>query len=929
MKKLTTLCLLLLCALQASAQNHMPVFGSVIDAFLKRPIPQAKISIMTADSVMVLDSVPLKKITNSGGTVTKAQYSTKLKSGKYLVRASLKGYADAWKNIEIPEQAAGIYMVDPLELRRERTTDMSEVTVTATKVKMYYKGDTLVYNADAFQLPDGSMLDDLIRQLPGVTMNQYGEIFVNGRKIEELQLGSRSFFRGNSKVLLENLPYYTVKDIKVYEQDTDRNRALGYAVEKKKFVMDVNLKPEYNRGLIGNIEAAGGTEKRWLGRGFLLAFADPYRFTLLANSNNVNEERHIGQTNSWSPATMPRSLITSHSVAGELSYQSADKNKKDELTVEFTSTKNESEMRQRRELFLDGLIPVQTFHSADIAKANKFSVKNHFRLVKPFYLDVDAGFAHNSYSGNAAMLSEQFNDTLVTRMREEGTSDGHSWSANLNVGGTAKAVFKRGQLVYGLKVRHEDEETERAREYAFDKPQAANQYNTNDYSRRQTVASGTLGTDCGIGKDLGMNLRLTYEYTDEKTHDYLYHPDTMLLPSQLDALQAITDRGNSYDSHYRTHKVPVWLRLIPSRAYFKDYHSMMGGEFAHDYFPWEISCTVNTLHHELDYHRGSLDTLASKTDIDAVLSFTYDLYPQKRYERHWQFMAYHRFRPVSLLDAINYRDDSQPLVVKLGNPDLKNGQHSQIKIEFWRRTKVAMNQHHFALNFFYYHRQAAQSVNYNPQSGVYTYRPVNVSGAYRAQGKFDISRTLDKNKRWTWQANVNGSYVHSIDHAVMEGMTESRENAVNTLTLGENTYIQYSRGKLNLRAICDVTWRHTEGSMLDFSTLNATDFSYGFSGRYTLPFGLTVASDLKMYSRRGYGSTSMNTDDLVWNASVSQSFLKGKLIARVEAFDLLHQLSSTQYEVNAQGRIETWHRSLPNYVMFHMQWMFNKNSKKK
>lgn len=139
------------------------------------------------------------------------------------------------------------------------------VTVTATKVKMYYKGDTIVYDATAFRLPDGSMLDDLIRQMPGVTMNNNGEIFVNGRKIDELQLGSRSFMRGNSKVLLENLPYYTVKNIKVYEQDTDLNRALNTQIEKKKFVMDVNLKPEYQRGYIANVEAAGvQTAKRFV-----------------------------------------------------------------------------------------------------------------------------------------------------------------------------------------------------------------------------------------------------------------------------------------------------------------------------------------------------------------------------------------------------------------------------------------------------------------------------------------------------------------------------------------------------------------------------------------------------------------------------------------------------------------------------------------
>lgn len=84
-----------------------------------------------------------------------------------------------------------------------------------------------------------------------------------------------------------------------------------------------------------------------------------------------------------------------------------------------------------------------------------------------------------------------------------------------------------------------------------------------------------------------------------------------------------------------------------------------------------------------------------------------------------------------------------------------------------------------------------------------------------------------------------------------------------------------------------------------------------------------------MYSRRGYSSGELNSDDFVMNASISQPLFKGKLIARVEAFDLLHQLSSTRYEVNAQGHTETWYRSLPHYVMVHLVYHWNKNPKGK
>jgi outer membrane protein TolC len=127
-----------------------------------------------------------------------------------------------------------------------------------------------------------------------------------------------------------------------------------------------------------------------------------------------------------------------------------------------------------------------------------------------------------------------------------------------------------------------------------------------------------------------------------------------------------------------------------------------------------------------------------------------------------------------------------------------------------------------------------------------------------------------------------------------------------------------------------LTLRHTVSVLDLFESINATDFQYGLSARYTLPrLNTTLSADGNMYSRRGYGSPDLNTDDFVLNASVNQPFFKGKLIARIEAFDLLHQLSNTQYSVNAQGRTETWYRVIPNYVMLRVAWQFNKYPKKK
>lgn len=211
--------LLALACLTTSAQQL--IFGSVRDGFLKTPLADARVSLLTTDSIVVQDSIKVTLRKRNGERWGTANFVIQLpkKTCTYLLRATMDGYEDAWQSLSVQETIDDPWGLDnPLDLRRIQEKNLGEITVAATRLKMFYKGDTLVYDASAFRLPDGSMLDDLIRQMPGVTMNEHGEIFVNNRKVDELLLGSRTFMGGNHKVLLENLPYYTVKNIKVYER---------------------------------------------------------------------------------------------------------------------------------------------------------------------------------------------------------------------------------------------------------------------------------------------------------------------------------------------------------------------------------------------------------------------------------------------------------------------------------------------------------------------------------------------------------------------------------------------------------------------------------------------------------------------------------------------------------------------------------------
>ena len=926
-RNIITIIIALAAVCSSWAQREVNITGDVKDGFLKTPLTDAHVSICRADSSVLVDSLKMTIYMRSDKPFL-AVYSAKVKTdaNTVLVHAWKEGYDDVWRRVSIGKETE--VEVPTLEMRKMRELNLNEVVVKATRVKMFYRGDTIVYDATAFKLPDGSMLDALIRQMPGVTLNEAGEIFVNGRKVDELLLGSRSFMRGNKKVLMENLPYYTVQNIKVYDKQSDKSKALGYDVDPKQFVMDVNLKQEYQRGYIANVEGAVGTEDRWLARAFALGFSDHYRFTLLGNLNNVNETRHIGESGQWTPATMPKNMLTTRSVAGEMDYHAKEDKVKNNLTASYTSTTDVSESRSRYEQFLQGLTPTSLTESSNRTGSRAWNARDAFTLTKPFYLYAVADFRYSKNHGAFSSMFDQWNDTLTASQRNRGFNEGKAWSGSMDAQGAFNVGKNQKHIHFHVMVQHNENESESAMRYStrqYVNPQQNVQHNLDDISNRTTWGIASLNYGMQLFKGVEMGLGESFYLMRIDAHDYLYHPDTLLLASQIDALTAITDFNNSYDS--RTNVVDNTVGISFSGK--GKYKMAPNSPFTINYRRWNVGISVPIRHESLDYQRGSLDTLARQNTLFVNTSASFR-HASESGKHDFSIHASHKRSAPNLSDRITYRDDSQPLVVKLGNPDLKSSVTSNFGIDYSNKAGKNQQQWHVGTSADFYHRQTAQSASYDPASGVYNYKPMNVSGAYRLNAKFDISRAIDKNRYWTWQTNADAGYHHSIDHAMLTGMTASEENVVNTLTLHDGAYIQYNKGTLNIRATGDIRWRHSEGKMYDYETLNATDFQYGLSARYTLPrINTTLSADGNMYSRRGYGSSELNTDDFVLNASISQPFFKGKLIARIEAFDLLHQLSNTQYSVNAQGRTETWYRSLPHYVMLHLVYHWNKNPRKK
>lgn len=291
--------------LMVCAQSTVAIKGTVLDDDTNVELIGAVVELLTNDSVPLMKTNADKRALIGGAVVQTSQFSMAIpkNAGKTIFKVSYPGFDTLYFDYDISSigKREGIREIDPFYLKR-KSRMLQEVTVKASLVKFYHKGDTLVYNADAFQLAEGSMLDALIRQLPEVEIRDNGRIYVGGKFVESLLLNGKDFFQGHDKLMLDNLGAYTVKDIAVYDKRGERSEFLGRdVVGDQRYVMDVRLKKEYARGWIVNAEGGYGSKDRYLGRLFALGFTNRSRLGFYANINNLNDSRRPGQTDGWSP----------------------------------------------------------------------------------------------------------------------------------------------------------------------------------------------------------------------------------------------------------------------------------------------------------------------------------------------------------------------------------------------------------------------------------------------------------------------------------------------------------------------------------------------------------------------------------------------------------------------------------------------------
>lgn len=958
------------------AQRLVRLWGNPVDAYTRDPIANGKIkvSLLTKDSVLVMQDTAKIGI-DQGSGIKRSHFLLKVpeqENSNFILRLEHPDYQTTYKDIKLRwvkknETSIGFWAV-PMR-RKPVTTEarqLGEATVTASKIKFYAKGDTLVYNASAFQLQEGSMLDALIKQLPGVELKDDGRIFVDGKFVESLLLNGKDFFKGDNTVLLDNLPGYMVNSVQVYTKESEMSELLGKKVDEGSFVMDVKLKKQYSIGWIANTEWGVGTKDRYLGRLFALRFTPHSRLTFFGNLNNVNARRKPDGQGGWEEISPSRGLTATK--RGGLDYLVEDKYERFRVSgdVDVNYTDNDNNWGGLYTNFFtngnvyDSKKSLNNTTNLNVS-TNHWLKLDHRGEILTYRMDFSPSFQYSHNDSRTTNLLGSFNnppsehysallDTLfspnwtktaqnmVKRYGEWGKGDGDSYNASFNYFSYWRIPFTNNGLNLEGNVNYRTAENANFNKYVHSyfennslAEESRNRYIDSPESDFNYYLLGKAILHVTDNLMINPSYTFTSQYSTTERSTYLLDllpesSDTELgwLPSLATDLLSTIDNGNSYRTglHRYRHEVVLDGQWNYSP---KDANGNNDGR-------WYIRVVPSFVHERNKFHYMSVGNgqYLNKTFFLPKLNIHIEN-QTKGFRHRWEFNSNIVTAAPYLLYLVNRRDENDPTNISVSNPGLKKS--TTFYNQFWYNSQKWLQERERRLSGgagFSITRQAtAISWTYDKQTGVSENRPVNVNGNWEAWGAVNFSTPLDKKRKLSLNTNTNVHHWHYVDYGNSNAGSSSQRIVTNSFLLDEALTLTYRFNKVKIEGAGSVAWNPSSSNLENYTDVSTVSFRYGLNAVVDLPWQFQVSTGITMYSRRGYDSDEMNSNDLVWNIRLAKTAWGGRLQFMLDGFDLLGNLTNVSYGTNGRGSWEYYYNTIPRYALLHVVYRLNREPKKK
>lgn len=211
-----------------------------------------------------------------------------LARGRYLLQASAPGYKTWYESVSL-EKDQHLVHGDLLLKLRSRMYDLNEVTVASERIPLKLKGDTVEYDAQSYRVTPNSPVEELLRKLPGIQVDEAGNIKSRGKDVNKVLVDGKEFFGADPKVATKNLPADAVKQVQTFDKKSDQSLFTGIDDGSRDQTINLVLKEGKRKGYFGNIEAGAGTKQRFEGAARVFRFQPRQQFAMIGNANNINQ----------------------------------------------------------------------------------------------------------------------------------------------------------------------------------------------------------------------------------------------------------------------------------------------------------------------------------------------------------------------------------------------------------------------------------------------------------------------------------------------------------------------------------------------------------------------------------------------------------------------------------------------------------------
>lgn len=863
----------------ASAQKYT-LTGAVVTDSTLTPLEAATIMLLNpADSSLV----------SFGRSDEKGKFDIKGVSSQqaYLLRISYVGYQTTDKQIPTGV-AASPYDIGLIRMESISTT-LGEVTVKAEHIPVMIKKDTVEFNAQAFKTRPNDMVEDLLKKLPGVEVDQDGSVKAQGETVRQVMVDGKEFFGRDPKVATQNLPADAVDKVQVFDKKSDQANFSGIDDGQSEKAINLKLKPDKKKGVFGNLMAGYGTDGRYEGRAGVNRFNDKQQLSFLGMANNVNKQgfsiddylNFTGQLqrmrsgggairlefNSDDMGGIPldfngRNGLTTSWAAG-LNFN-RQMNPKTEVNGSYFYNRFDNDLNRdlNRQTFLSdqSFGAVQSSKQGNINDNHRLNITLDHKIDSTNQLKYTTSLTYNdsnnatdsdskTYSGN-----NQLQNTGKRTYLNEG--QGTNWTNNL----LYRHKFDKKGRTFSAAASFNMNNNDRSGNLS-----AVNQYFEDGNLARtdsirqvntQTNDVMTLGANASYTEPLGRRKYLEFNYAYDRTATDL---DRQVFDVDNGEKYFNSDLSNRYKNVYDYHRGGLNFRIVR-----KDVNFSTG----------------------LQVQRSGLDGELLLKDTSIARSFTNWL-PNVRFNyditssRHVRFTYETSVQEPSIEQLQPLVDNTDPLNIYIGNPNLQPEYAHQFDLNYASFNPGTFVNFFANLSFRYTTDRIAEAQTID-EFFVRTWQPVNVKDDYNLNGFANFGFPIRKLKSRVglstdWSLGRGLSLVNGIENQ--------------TKRLGANAEVNYEftlEEKFDFTLSGSIGYNRTSYSLSDALDQDYINQRYSAGFNWYLPAGFALSSNFD-YSIYNGLANGYNLSTPIWGAFLSKYVLKKRGELKIGVNDMLNR----------------------------------------